>query len=405
MYTESLGATPTATTYLATPDPFNIAVNQGLEPNTTAGLADYQNAHAAVTTGGRKQLLESRPELAALIACSMVNAIAAGRSINDIMADLLLVNDNVANSNEVVGIWTDIWGKDSPGSYGADPTSPGARYVAAVNKYIGFFVAGPGTSFGRSPAQNAAVVGQQAWNAALKGPVWTAPPEWWAFEFGGQGSRPDNQIPLSDVFYGPTTQSDGMVVIAWNDPRDGKDYVYRWPGPTFRPAHISFPSANPAAVNRFNVGQQPQNIQNKNPWVLDSNNDLVQLPDPGTGDWSGITSLPARVQALFLSQGTPTLVDPLTLTPIAPPPMSTYAAPAPPPLVQVTQAAVTPVLLAPAASSGGDLLTQPVGEPVAAMVHPVDVVAAASVAPASNTMPLILLAVLGVVAFASRSRK
>ena len=178
--------------------------------------------------------------------------------------------------------------------------------------------------------------------------AWTAPPEWWAYEFGGQGSHPAQQIPLQYVFFGPTTQPDGMVVLAWNDPRDGKDYVYRWPGPTFKPVHLTFPSANPSAVTRFNMDSQPQNVQNVNPWVLDSNGDMVQLPDPGTGDWSGIDLLPSRVQALFLSQGTPTLVNPLTLAPIAPPPQTPYAVPpvviATPPPVLLSVDTSTPII-------------------------------------------------------------
>jgi hypothetical protein len=245
----------------------------------------------------------------------MTGTESAGRTINDVTSNLLLVNNQVANSSEVDGIWTDIWGTDPLGTYGLDPNSPGARYTAAVNKYIGYFVAGPNTTFGLSPAQKAVVVAQQAWNAALKGPVWTAPPEWWTAYFGSQGSRAAVQIPLPYIFFGPTSTPDGTVYLAWNDPRDGKDYVYRWPGPTFKPSHISFPSANPYAVTRFNMAQQPQNIQGINPWVLDSNNDMYQLPDPGTGAYSGTSSLPARVQALFLGGTVPTLVDPLTLLP------------------------------------------------------------------------------------------
>ncbi len=265
-------------------DAYTVAVTYGILPNTQAGLDAFNAAHTAVTRGGRHALLLANPKLAALLASWMgtVEASELGWDDNTLTANMLLVNNNIANSDEVLGMWTDVWGSDPPGTYGADPTSPGARYVAAVNQFVGVFfnMAGAVADYGSQP--NPGVQASMQWNAALARGATRLPTG------NAQGYL---DVPTEFITAGPTTLPDGEVYAVVNDPRRAAagesptDVVVWGHGPTWKPLKISFPSPDPASVDRFNMQQTPQNVQGRNPWVITANNDLVQLPDPGTGSW------------------------------------------------------------------------------------------------------------------------
>lgn len=118
-----------------------------------------------------------------------------------------------------------------------------------------FDAAAPG-EVAPTPAQVVQQSAAQQWNTALAAGAFTVP----------AGPAAGFKVPTSLITAGPVTLPDGIVYLAYHDPRPGGSgqfdpAVIWWNGPTYKPATFS------------------------GPMVKTANNQLVQLKDRGTGDW------------------------------------------------------------------------------------------------------------------------